>query len=169
MDASDRQRLLTLVRRYGPTAVKAAIAQMEQTKRGRRAEQDHSLLYDFTRLDAIDLLSGNDPFQLRSNTHIANRVAKSDPGHSAPSTHRRIMRKLASDRKIDAIRAATVISYGEFPFATHIMAAEWLAAIDPAWTEIVKGMTETLCLYRTRFGEPHSPMTFEAIYHALRG
>ncbi len=79
------------------------------------------------------------------------------------------MRKLASDRKIDAIRAAAIISYREFPFADHIMASEWLAAIDPAWIETVKSIFEALRLYRARVGEPHPAMTFEAIHHALRG
>lgn len=126
-------------------------------------------MHDFTRLDAIDLLRGVDPYQLRSNTHIANRVSKSDPGHSETSTHRRIRRKLANDRKVDAIRAAAVISYSEFPFAAHITASEGLAAIDPAWIETAKGMPETIWLYRQRFGESHPAMTFEAIQLALRG
>jgi len=164
----DRQ-LKTLVQRHGLSAVKDALSRLGQTKRGRRAEQDQIPLHDFTRLDAIDLLNGIDPYTLRSNTHIANRVSQSDPGHSASATHRRIMRKLASDRKADAIRAAAIISYSEFPCADHVMASERLAAIDPAGIETVKTISETLRLYRERFGEPHPAMTFEAIHRALRG
>lgn len=168
MDHLDYQ-LQALLKRYGLRAMQAAMARLEKAKRGRRAEHDHLPLHDFTRLDAIDLLRGNDPYKLRSNTYIANRVSKSDPGHSETSTHRRIMRKLANDRKANAIRAAAVISYSEFPFAAHIMASEWLAAIDPAWIETAKGMPETIRLYKKRFGEPHPAMTFEAMQLALRG
>lgn len=168
MDYLDYQ-LQTLAKRYGLRAVKSAMAKLERSKRGRRKELDHIPLHDFIRQDAIDLLNGIDPYELRSNTHIANRVSKSDPGHSEPSTQRRIMRKLASDRKSDAIRAAAFISYDEFPFATHAIAAGWLAAIDPAWIDTVNAISKTLDLYRNRFGEPHPPMTFEAIQRALLG
>ncbi len=160
--------LNSIIIRYGRDEVRKAVVKLAKGKKGRKQEKDWPIIGpEICRLDALDWLEGKDPFVVRTNYSIARDFASRYPGHSAASTHRRIMRKLKDKRQWYCEVTAWGIASKELPARYYFDVLSRLENLGEQWTEILSkdydlriGQLES---YRERYGQPDDNMTFDDI------
>lgn len=140
--------------RYGADAVKEAVKSQTKPRRGRKPEKDWPELNEILKADAIDWLSGGDPFSTRSNYSIAKKFADNNPGHSHPATMKRIERKLVQKRVWMTLSFAERFSRDGYPHAVYIRAVEALTAVEPAWTFFRDRAKSNIADYEAKKGVP---------------
>ncbi len=163
--------------RYGADAVKDAVKEATKAKLGRKREPDWPELRDVIRADALEWLSGGDPFAARSNYAIAKDFAERNPGHSVVSTHKRIERKLSRgphDRRWFVLVTAENLSRDGFPYTAYLRALAALAELPEAtrpdvWLTSLERALATIADYEAREGKPPDPtMKLTEIEMAVR-
>lgn len=161
-----------LVNWYGPDAVRDAVARIAKKTRGRKMETDWDEISFTLEQDAHDWLSGKDPFKIRTNYSIAKAAADANPGHSYPSTLRRLMGELAKRREHLVYLCAWSISQQHFPFDSFFRTINALNESDPSrggyFKKSVQEKLGALAAYREQFGEPDQQMTFQMIEERLK-
>lgn len=159
--------LQSLISRHGAKAVRDAVLQLTKGKKGRKPEPDWKELQPYLQQDAIDWLNGVDPFSSRTNYSIACEFSEARPGHNRASTQRRIMRKLATRRKVTCLLRAWSISEDERPYADYFRVCEEVASIDEWWGERIFRWSDmqrgALQRFREKHGEPDPSMTIKQI------
>jgi hypothetical protein len=170
-DYLDKQ-IKALIASHGKDAVRDAVKRHTKGVKGRKQESDWPILGpEISRQDALDWIDGKDPTKLRSNYSIAQDFARRYPGQSAPSTHRRIMRKLQKWRVWYYETIAWQLAGSELPYSKYFEVIPRISRDDERWTRIFTtdydlkiGM---LARYRDRLGEPEPHMTFDQIDKGL--
>lgn len=165
--------LRALITRHGKEAVRDAVKRLTKGTKGRKQERDWPIIGpEITHKDAFDWIEGRDPLKLRSNYSIARNFARRFPGHSAQSTHRRIMRKLKKQRVWFYEIIAWEMAGSDLPFSQYFDIVQRLNRDDERWARIFTtdfdlkvGM---LARYRDQIGEPEQHMTFAQIESALK-
>ncbi len=167
-----------LIAIHGRDAAKDAIRRLAGARRGRpQIEADAELYAHLIKRDAIDWLEGRGDLNRRTNNAIAREYAEKQPGHSAASTKRRILRKLSKNRQRAAIVAAYMLTNFEqselaragfrvtrWPFAAHFRALEALSAEGESyWRDVLKSDRRILDEYREFQGEPPPDMSWREI------
>ncbi len=165
--------LRALITRHGKEAVRDAVKRLTKGTKGRKQERDWPIIGpEITHKDAFDWIEGRDPLKLRSNYSIARNFARRFPGHSAQSTHRRIMRKLKKQRVWLYEIFAWEMAGSDLPFSQYFDVVSRITQKDERWGNIFNtdfdlkvGM---LTRYRDQIGEPEPSMTFAQIDKALK-
>ena len=153
-----------LISRYGKEAVKTAVLAATKPRRGRRAEKDWPLLAPFIEQDAVDWLAGHDPIKLRSNYAVAKKFAERHPGHDQVSTYKRVLPKLAADRRIKFLMLAASWSVSKGSHTLHLKALDALAHDDNIWTEIRGYVRQDLERYTQKHGaQPPAEMSMSEV------
>lgn len=163
--------------------VKDAVQRLAGARRGRpEIAADAELHAHLIKEDAIDWLQGRDALSLRTNNAVAREYAEKQPGHSAPSTKRRMLRKLSGTRARRTIVAAYMLTNCEetdlaraglrvtrWPFAAHFRALEALCAEpDDYWCDVLKNDRRLLDEYRKCKGEPPPDLSWREIVGSRR-
>lgn len=157
----------SLMWRHGADEVRAATRRVTAKKRGRKPEHDWLQLHTYIEQDAADWLDGKDPIAARTNYAIARAISETHPGHSAPSTHRRLMRKLSKSRLPFILYEAMRLAEQTRPYADLLRVLNALIELDGIPRKI--GLTSIdhrmgqLKRYEETFGQPADEMTFAAI------
>jgi hypothetical protein len=161
-----------LVRQYGADAVREATKRHARKRAGRKQEKDFVLLADWFKQDAVDWLDDRDPFEQRSNYAMAMHVAEQVPPHKRASTHRRLMRKLASRRRSIFLVTAWEIAGRSRPFGDYFRACNALVELDVAFASSVQWMADNVRgkieRYKEQFGEIDPTLTIPDIDEALK-
>jgi hypothetical protein len=121
------------INRYGADAVQLTVAKLTKRKRGAPKMNDWVELGPVIEAEAMDWLAGRDPIAARSNYNIAKEFADKNPGHSHPSTMKRIKRKLSKKphgRHWYILAFAYEKSKDGYPYGIHLRALEELHKID---------------------------------------
>ena len=157
--------------RYGPDAVKDAVKHQTKAKRGRTPIDDWPELREMIIADGKRLLSGGDPFAERPNYSIAKEYADRDPGHSHPSTMKRIERKLAEGRVLRAFLYAMRYGYKESSYKCYIRILEMMYQRFPIdnWRASLMNAQSTIADYAAKKGHsPPATMTMKLVEDAAR-
>lgn len=154
------------ITKYGIDAVKDAVKR--RSKRGRPKVKEGAELKLLIEEDARFWLEGGDPFARRKNYSIAKAVADSKPGHSHPSTMKRIERKLNGKpygRTWLTLVTAMQISRREYSYEQHLRVLQALKEEDPAGTwdiglDLALGYVAAFTKWH---GQPAKELTMEQV------
>lgn len=165
------QEMRRLVGAYGREAVRAAARAATAGKRGRKPDPDWKLLRPIIEEDAELWLNGQEAaLRERTNYKIAQAFAAEYPGHSAPATFRRIMRKLAKSRELFVLVSAMEKSHSNYPVAAYVRALEALVDTGAAefWSSMLARARGEIERYRDREGDADPALSFAGIEEANR-
>lgn len=160
-----------LIRAHGKQAVRTRAWELTKSKPGRKPDPDWKVLWPIIQEDAeLWLHEHETALAKRTNYKMAQAFAAEFPGHSALSTHRRIMGKLAKKRRIFMLIAAEHQSRSDFPFNAHLRALEALAKCGrhEVWDAMLGRARAELDQYRERYADPDPTLSFAAIEEANR-
>lgn len=159
------QELERLGSRFGPAVVREEAKRLAKGKRGNKPKSDLVRLLATFEADALDVLEGRDPTQIRTNYSIAREFADQFPDQSVESESivKRIERKLRKDRLKFAGRGAFWIAERRYPFPFCIEIYENYKKYGSISEEYMKFLDDDLNRYRNFFGEPPKEMTFGEI------
>ena len=163
--------LWALINKFGRDAVHQAFKQVSKPPMGRSPVDDTADLFAIYAEDAEQILEGNDPFRLRSNRFLARKISEVRPGHSREATERRIMAKLARNRKKSSHFAAAnkARSLGHAKYVEVLAAA--ISKTDDFQKKILKmwmsAIERELEKYLSHFGKsPLIGVTYDQIFSA---
>lgn len=162
------------INRYGADAVQQTVAKL--TKRGRGAPKitDWVELRPVIEAEAVNWLTGDDPIAARSNYNIAKEFADKNPGHSHPSTMKRIERKLSKKlygRRWYILALAYEKSKDHYPHGLHLRALEELHKMDEHafWNGLLDLANCDLQDYEAKIGEsPPANLSMKEIQDVAR-
>ena len=171
IDGDAEDGIKTAIQQHGRKVVEEELSRLMRVRSGPKGIDDWPELRVLLEQDVEEWLKGNDPFDTRKDYAIAKEFADSAPGHSHPSTMKRIQRKLKAKnaRRYYVFCRAFLEARETHPNARYFDALRELALIQPngPWPSFIKAGRECLEDYSAKVGEAPTDLPISDIERAV--
>lgn len=171
IDVATEKGIKSAIQQHGKKVVERELGRLMRVRSGPKGIDDWPELRVFLERDVEEWLSGNNPFDTRKNYSIAKEFADSAPGHSHPSTMKRIERKLKAKnaRRYYVFCRAFLEAREAHPHARYFDALHELALIQPngPWPSFIEVGREVLEEYSAKVGEVPTDLPISDIERAV--
>lgn len=171
IDVAIEKGIKSAIQQHGKKVVEEELSRLMRVRSGPKGIDDWPKLRVLLEQDVEKWLKGNDPFDTRKDYAIAKEFADSAPGHSHPSTMKRIQRKLKAKnaRKYYVFCRAFLEARETHPHARYFDALHQLALIQPngPWPSFIEAGREVLDDYSAKVGEAPTDLPISDIERAV--
>ena len=171
IDGATEGGIKSAIQQHGKQVVEEELSRLMRVRSGPKGIDDWPGLRILLERDVEEWLKGNDPFDARKDYAISKEFADSAPGHSHPSTMKRIQRKLASKnaRRYYVFCRAFLEARQTLPHARYFDALHELALIQPngPWPSIIEAGREVLEEYSNTVGAAPTDLPISEIERAV--
>lgn len=171
IDVATEKGIKSAIQQHGKKVVEEELSRLMRVRSGPKGIDDWSKLRVLLEQDVEEWLKGNDPFDTRKDYAIAKEFADSGPGHSHPSTMKRIQRKLKAKnaRRYYVLCRAFLEARETHPPIRYFDALRELASIQPTgpWQQFIEAGRDVLEEYSARLGEAPTDLPISDIERAV--
>ena len=171
IDGATEDGIKSAIQQHGKKVVEEELSRLMRVRSGPKGIDDWPKLRVLLEQDVEEWLKGNDPFDARKDYAIAKGFADSAPGHSHPSTMKRIQRKLKAKnaRRYYVLCRAFLEARETHPHARYFDALHELTLIQPngPWPSFIEAGREVLEDYSATVGEAPTDLPISDIERAV--